>query len=210
VVPAADGAGWLIVQPLLTGNVTWDWALAIFIGADHRAALRRAAELFERRLLPPPGMTALPWMNIMNPFQPEALGAGGFFGGGVAAERADYVRAVAFSMTCEMARVFGQVRDKRRIDSVVLGGGASKGAFFRAFLAALFDPIPVYAMREEDLTGPRGSIYAFHPRVASGAADRVPLPAPPVRDRIRAGYAVYEELFHRVFGRERAQPIEFD
>ena len=207
VVPAPQHAGWLIVQPLLTGNVTWDWALDTFVGGRPATAVRRAAKIFEEKLLPPPGMVALPWMHVMNPLQREAVGAGGFFGGGVAARRKDFVRAVALGMTCELARVFGQVRDQRKADSVVLGGGASQGACFRSYLAALFAPLPVFALQEADMAGLRGCLHAFSPRASAGQARRVAVPADAAR--IRDGFAVYAELFERVLGREGISPLDF-
>ena len=208
VVPAPQTDGWLVVQPLLTGNVTWDWALATFLGGSHKSALVRAAEVFRKELLPPPGMVALPWMHRMNPLKRDAVGAGGFFGGGVAAKREDFLRATALSMAYEMARVFQQARDERRVDALVLGGGASKGACFRAYLSALFAPLPVY-VTAEDLAGLRGSVFAFGGRAATSQAVRVKPPRSRDADRIRAGYGVYAELFERVLGREGNTPLSF-
>ena len=206
VVPAPHHNGWLVVQPLLTGNITWDWALATFIGGRHATALGQATKLFEKQLLPPPGMVALPWMHLMNPLQRDAVGAGGFFGGGVTARREDFVRAVALGMTCEMARVFRLVRDQRKADSVVLGGGASKGAVFRSYLAALFAPLPVL-VQAEDMAGLRGCLHAFSPQAAAGRARRVAVPAS--AEKIRGGFGVYCELFERVLGREGILPLDF-
>ena len=207
VVPAPHQSGWLVVQPLLTGNMTWDWALATFIGGRPATTVRRAAQLFTQQLLPPPGMVALPWMHVMNPLKRDAVGGGGFFGGGVAAQREDFVRAVALGMTCEMARVFRRVRDQRKADSVVLGGGASKGTVFQSHLAALFAPLPVLALQEEDQVGLRGCLHAFSPRAATGQARRIAVPAEAAK--IRDGFAVYCELFERVLGREGILPLEF-
>ena len=207
VVPAPHNDGWLVVQPLLTGNTTWDWALETFIGGRHAAALRQAAKLFEKQLLPPPGMVALPWMHLMNPLKRDAIGAGGFFGGGVTARREDFVRAVALGMTCEMARVFQLVRDQRKADSVVLGGGASKGTVFRSYLAALFAPLPVLVLQEEDMAGLRGCLHAFSPHAAASRARRVAVPAGV--EKIRDGLGVYCELFERVLGREGIAPLDF-
>ena len=207
VVPAPHNDGWLVVQPLMTGNVTWDWALDTFVGGRHATALRRAAKLFEKQLLPPPGMVALPWMHLMNPLKRDAIGAGGFFGGGVAARREDFLRAAALGMTCEMMRVFQKVRDQRQADSVVLGGGASKGAAFKAHLAALFAPLPVLALQEEDTTGLRGCLHELSPHASAGQARRVPVPAG--AEKIRDGFAVYCELFERVLGREGITPLDF-
>ena len=207
VVPAPHNDGWLVVQALMTGNVSWDWALDTFIGGPHTKTLPQAAKLFQKQLMPPPGMVALPWMHILNPLKREAVGAGGFFGGGVAAKRDDFVRAVAFGMSCEMARVFGQVRDQRKADSVVLAGGASKGACFRAYLAALFAPLPVFALQEEDMAGLRGCLHAFHPHTPAGQARREKVPAE--AKQIVEGFAVYAELFERVLGREGNTPVNF-
>ena len=207
VVPAPHHDGWLVVQPLLTGNVTWDWALDTFIGGPHPAALRQAAKLFKKQLVPPAGMVALPWMHMLNPLQRDAIGAGGFFGGGVMAQRADFVRAVALGMTCELARVFRKVRDQRQADSVVLSGGASKGAVFQSYLAALFAPLPVLVLPDEDMAGLRGCLHEFRPHAAAGRAQRVTVPA--AAEKIRAGFAVYDELFERVLGCEGILPLDF-
>jgi sugar (pentulose or hexulose) kinase len=137
------------------------------------------------------------------------VGAGGFYGGGVAAKREDFVRATALSMTYEMARIFQQVRDQRHADSVVLGGGASQGACFQAYFAALFAPLPVYVTAEEDVAGLRGSLFAFSPRTATVKVRRVAPPPVGVARRIREGYPVYAELFERVLGRENVTPLQF-
>ena len=50
VLPSPLGAGHLVVQPLLTGNVTWDWALTTFLGGSHASALRRYPAVFKQSL----------------------------------------------------------------------------------------------------------------------------------------------------------------
>jgi len=80
VLPAVVGGGWLVVQPLLTGNVTWNWALEQFVDADQRRALAKLGGIFGAELLPPEGLTALPWLNRPNPLVPAALGGAAVFG----------------------------------------------------------------------------------------------------------------------------------
>jgi L-xylulokinase len=211
VLPAVDGPGWLIVQPLLTGNVTWDWALETFADRDHRRALVKATARFAERLLPPAGLTALPWMNILNPLQPGAVGAGGFFGVSAATGSADLLRAVAAAMAFDMARMFARVRDGRHVDSVVLGGGASKGRQFQQLFAALFAPLPVFVMTDQDLTGPRGAVFAFSRKAARGPARRVPTPAAKLRRPIQDAYALFLKTFERVYGRQTISgPVEVE
>ncbi|NQU09693.1 FGGY-family carbohydrate kinase, partial [bacterium] len=173
VMPALDGPGWLIVRPLLTGNVTWDWALTTFVHRNQQRALDRAADIFARRLLPPRGLTALPWLNLPNPLLPDALGAAAIYGLSPATTPADLLRAVAAGMAFDLVRSFARIRDQRCIDSVVLGGGAGKGRNFQQLLAALFAPVPVYVTQDQDLTGPRGAVYAFSRAAAAGPARRV-------------------------------------
>jgi sugar (pentulose or hexulose) kinase len=192
--------GWLVVQPLLTGNVTWDWALETFAGLDHAQAIRRVTTWMDARILPAGGLTALPWMNTRNPFKPEAVGGGGFFGVSAQTPREDFVRALAVSMCCEMARVFGALRANGLVDSVVLSGGASKGAAMRACLAALFDPLPVRLLDDQDAAGARGTLYPFLGTRAAARARRVRPPARAAASGIRGAMAVYEAVFDRVMG----------
>ena len=199
VLPAIVGSGRLVVQPLLTGNVTWDWALRTLLGGDGPSVLRRLPGIFGQALLPPDGMAALPWLNMPNPLWPDAMGGAAFFGMGPHTSREDLLRAVAAGMAYELARVLAEVAGGW-VDSVVLGGGAVKGEFFRTLLAGLFAPLPVYAAAEEDWAGPRGAVYAFGPSAAAGKANRVRPPNRGLAARIEAGYRRYLELFDSLYG----------
>jgi sugar (pentulose or hexulose) kinase len=188
VLPAILGKGWLVVQPLLTGNVSWDWGLQELVDTDHAAAIRQLDGIFSRELLPPEGLAALPWFNMPNPLQTEALGAGGFFGMSPLTQKHDLLRALA------------EVRDKKVVDSVVLGGGASNGTFFRTLLAALFAPLPVRWQCEKDLSGPRGALYPFSRAAANAQTRPVPKPAAKLQKRILGGFESYMLLFERIYG----------
>ncbi|HOF89452.1 MAG TPA: FGGY-family carbohydrate kinase, partial [Armatimonadota bacterium] len=201
VLPAPVGEGRLIIQPLLTGNVTWEWALATLLDADGGAALARAEAIFAAALLPRPGLTFLPWLHRPHPFA-DALGAGCFVGLHTSTDRAEMLRAVAAGMSFELARIFHAVKARGEIDAVVLSGGASKGSYFRALLAALFAPLPIHRIVEEDWMGARGSLHAFG-TPASRSAVR-PVATAAAADAIRDGYARYEATFARVYGHVRA------
>jgi xylulokinase len=199
-IPSPAGPGRLVIQPLLTGNVTWDWALETFSGEGGRRALEEAERIFSEALLPPDGLTALPWLNRPHPFEPGANGAACFIGLGPSATRADLLRAVAAGMAFELARVFEALIERRTIDGVVLSGGASKGRHFRRLIAALFRPIPVSRVIEEDWMGARGSLFGLSKRIAAAGAER--LAAPPAGEvaAIRRAFEVYRRAFERIYG----------
>jgi len=200
VLPSPVDGSRLVVQPLLTGNVTWDWGLGTFIAGSHQRALTRLQGIFAEELLPPHGLMALPWNTQANPLEPSARGGGTFFGMNAHTTREHLIRALALSMTCEMLRVFEEVKASGEVDSVVLGGGASKGRFFQAYLAALFDPLPVFTLAEEDLAGTRGVLFAFSPKTSKARARRVrPVPER-LRERILGAYELYLALFRRLLG----------
>jgi sugar (pentulose or hexulose) kinase len=200
VLPSPVGTGRLVVQPLLTGNVTWDWALAAFVHPDHRTALSRLDGIFADDLLPPPGLTALPWLTQPNPLDATAMGGGAFVGLGPHTTSAEMLRAVAAGMAGEMARVMTEVVSSGAVDSVVLGGGAGKGRFFRELLATLFAPLPVYAQVDEDLSGPRGAVFALSRAAAKARTRRVSLLPREVRRRIARAYEMYLQVFGRLGG----------
>jgi sugar (pentulose or hexulose) kinase len=204
VLPAPVGEGALVVQPLLTGNVTWDWALRTLVHADHGEALRRAASIFADELLPPRGLTALPWLARANPLDSGALGGGALFGVGAHTTPAEMLRAVAAGMCYELERVLEAVAASGAVDGVVLGGGASRGRFFQAILATLFHPLPVWSPAEEDLSGARGAVFAFSRRAGRAAARRVALPTRALRERIAQGRQTYRRLYERLYGHVHA------
>ena len=200
-IPDPRGTGTLVIQPLLTGNVTWDWALQTFLDSDHRRALARQRRVFARTLLPPSGLMALPWQNRPNHLSPGKVGAAAFFGLGPATTPEDLVRAVAAGMALEFERVFEDVVRRGLTDSVVLSGGASRAAVFRRLLSALFRPAPVFVVTEEDWMGARGSLYAFDERVCAARVEAVKEKDAAVEkcvlDECRA---LYRDLFKRLYG----------
>jgi sugar (pentulose or hexulose) kinase len=201
VLPAPAGSGRLVVQPLLAGNPTWDWALARFAGKDPLAS---AARVFSRSLLPQRGLVVLPWLSQSSPLQPAVYGGGAFVGLSDQTSSDDMLRAVACGLSFELLRVFEQVRDEKVAGGMVLGGGASKGAFFRALLAGLFAPLPVLQPEDEDKAVARGSVFAFN-REAGGS--RVRLVEPPPRDILENlcdDYQAYRIAFDRIYGAARS------
>jgi sugar (pentulose or hexulose) kinase len=201
VLPSPVGSGSLIVQPLLTGNIAWDWALATFLQGSPRTRLARQDVIFAERMFPPRGLVALPWLNRPNPLDPGALGAGAFVGAAPGTTPADMMRAVAVGMACETGRVFEAVRAEGLVDGVVLAGGAARGAHFRQLLAAAFAPLPVFSLPGEDLAMARGALYGLAPHVAKEPMrPEAAAPEPEFREHM----ALYRIAFDRLLSHEPA------
>ncbi len=196
VIAAPTGRGQQVIMPLLTGNVTWDWALANFVHADHRTALARMTRVFAERIMPAPGLVALPWLNRPNALRPELTGSAAFFGMGPATSGDELLRAVAAGMVFEFARVFAPVAEAGAIDSLVLCGGAARATHFQALFAALFAPLPVTRVIEADLMGARGCLQAFDTPATRAATQ--PVPATMRLDA--AAQSLYQETFDRLYG----------
>ena len=199
VIPSPVAEGRLVILPLLAGNLTWDWALATCVDADHPAAIERAGAVFRRSLLPPEGLVALPWFTQANPLNAGAHGAGAIFGLSAQTTSEDMLRAVAAGMAYEFARVFAALKDSGRVDSLVLGGGASRGWFFRSLIAGLFAPLPVLWQRDGDLAAARGALFAFSQRAARANTRAVPMPDRATRARIDTGFRTYCETLEKLF-----------
>ncbi len=199
VLPAPIGPGKLVIQPLLTGNTTWDWALETFVDADQTQALRKAKALFAKSLLPPQGLVVIPWLARSNPLHPGSHGAGAVFGMSTATTPADLTRACAAGMVYELARVLRHVQRSDLVDAVVLGGGASKGAHFRTLAAALFAPLPVYWQLDEDVSVARGAVFPFYPEAARSKAKRVAPPKGRLLERVLEGYRCFCSTFKAVY-----------
>jgi sugar (pentulose or hexulose) kinase len=197
--PGARGAGWQVIQPLLTGNVSWDWGLKTHLpaGADPAAA---SAGVFAEALLPPDGLVTLPWLNMPSVLWPPALGSGAVFGINASTTPAELLRSLAMGMSCEMLRVMEQPTTLGVFDSVVLGGGASNAPAFQRMLAGLFHPIPTLLLDEQDWAGARGALYAFSPAVARATARPVEPPGEGLRSDTRRAYGRYLDLFGRLCG----------
>ncbi len=199
-IPSPAGEGRLVIQPLLTGNVTWDWALENLVDGGRARALAKGDAVFSEALLPPPGLVALPWWNRPHPFERGSNGAGCIVGLSPSTTRADLLRAVAAGMAFELARVFEALPAHRVIDGVILSGGASKGRHFRRLIAALFRPIPVFRVTDEDWMGSRGCLFGLSPRAASAAVERLGIPAGTEVAAIRRAFEVYRRTFDRIYG----------
>ncbi|MBM3290220.1 MAG: hypothetical protein FJY92_08725, partial [Candidatus Hydrogenedentes bacterium] len=144
VLRGADAHTRTIVLPLLTGNTAWDWALSRFLGGNQREALAKADALMTERGLPPNGMVCIPWLLQGDPIDVQTSGACTFYGVGPTTTAHDFVRAVACGLCFELLRVFEPLKQRKHIDSVIISGGASKAKGFRALIATLFAPLPVY------------------------------------------------------------------
>ncbi len=210
VLPAPTTAGWLVVQPLLTGNVTWDWAMQTFLADDHATALKRVGGVFHRALMPPEGLTALPWLNMPNPLQPGAMGGGSFFGLGPRASAQDLVRTIAAAMTFETRRVLHEVISGGSVSSVILGGGASAAGFFQSLLGAAFDPLPVRILTDSGSAGARGSLYGLNARIAHSPSQTLRRPSSRILHDWQRGYEAYLRLFERLYGHvANGGPVQF-
>ena len=200
VVPSPVGKGRLVVQPLLTGNVSWEWALRTFVARDGRRALDRAAALFADSPWPAGDLVSIPWLARPNPFS-GAFGAGAFQGVHPATSAADMLRALAAGMVFEFYRIFEQAHGAGVADSLVLGGGAARGAFFRTMFAALFSGVPAYAFADGEYAGARGAVRPFDAAVAAARVERIPRPPAAFAREARRRYGVYMEVFERLYGR---------
>lgn len=199
-IPAPEENGQQVIMPLLTGNVTLDWALEKFVGADPKTAFECADKILSQRLLPPPGLTALPWLNRPNSLRPSETGSGGFFGIGPATDSSDCFRAVVAGMALELARVLGSLAQGGAVDSLVLCGGAAKSPHLCGLIGALFAPLPIYKVLETELMGTRGCLQGFDPRIA--CAPTAPAPRIPGLDHtaLSNAQALYLDVFNRLSG----------
>ncbi|MCX5771807.1 MAG: FGGY family carbohydrate kinase, partial [Candidatus Hydrogenedentes bacterium] len=190
-----------VIQPLYAGNSTWDWALETFAGRPHSAALRAAAGAFARAILPHPGLVCIPYCAQQNPLRPDQYGGGVYLGVGTGTSRSDFLRATAVGLVCELGRVFAGLASSGAVDAVVLGGGASRGAYFRQLSALAFGRLPVLWQSDYNLSAARGSLFALSPR-ASGASQfkRVDAPAE-LAEPFRRAFEIYESAFDEVYGR---------
>ncbi|MFH1378076.1 MAG: FGGY-family carbohydrate kinase [Planctomycetota bacterium] len=207
VIPSPINDGHLIVQPLLTGNVSWDWALSRFVSETKADALRAAADIFAERLLPPQGLVCLPWLTMSNPYLTGVRGGGSMIGLSPETTAADMLRALAAGMCFEFYRIFESVGANGLIDGVILGGGASKGVYFRQLFAALFDPIKTYCATASDLAGACGAVSALNPEAGKPELSII---EPPVglTEAIRERYAEYKTVFDAVCGQNpKGAPI---
>lgn len=200
ILPSPVGEGRLVILPLLTGNTAWDWALDTFVSRRRPTAMSRLAAIFDEALLPPDGLVGVPWLAQPNPLFNGSLGAGTFYGMHTHTSPHDFVRAVACGLCYEFMRVFGTLVRSGRVDSLVLGGGASKGDFFRRLFSSLAAPLSVYSLEDEDLAGARGAVFAFDRKVAQSTPVPVAAADPALRTAVREGAANYVTLFDRVYG----------
>ncbi len=200
-IPSPLGEGRMIIQALLMGNTTWDWARGAFLPAGLEDPLGHAVALCARRPLPPAGLVALPWCTRANPLLPEAHGGGVLSGLSADTAPADLLRAVAAGMVFEFGRVFREVLGRGVVDRVLLGGGASRGAHFRKLVAALFAPLPVCWQIDEGAAAARGALFALSPRAARTRSRRVPVPGAVFVEEVQRAFGEYERVYDQVYGR---------
>jgi len=198
-IPAPARDGRLVIQPLLTGNVTWDWALQNFVSARPATALKRQAVILDEGMLPPAGLIAVPWLNRPNPLDPALLGGCSFTGVSPSATKDDLLRAVAAGLCYELHRVFESLAAHGAIDSLVLSGGASQSPHLQSLITALFAPLPVYHLTEASWMGTRGCLWAFGQGVSRARATRVRPVCSVDRNALVSGRRLYGEVFDRLY-----------
>lgn len=198
-IPAPHAPGQLVIQPLLTGNVTWDWALEQFVDRNTRRALEKQRALFASAVLPAQGLVALPWLNRPNALAPDCLGSACLLGMGPSTDRAEMIRAVAAGMCYELARVFEAVKSCGAIDSVVLSGGASQGLNFQSCVSGLFAGASVHQVEDAAWMGTRGVLHAFGGQVSQAKVRPVDGGDGVEQDALMRGYEQYLEAFHRLY-----------
>jgi len=199
VIPSPIDDGWQVVQPMLTGNVTWEWGLAAFVHGDRKKALAGAARMLDEAT-PGGGVVCVPWLGRPNPFCEGAFGAGAFVGVNPATTHADMLKALAAGMAFEFYRVFEEVHRKRIVDSLVLGGGAAGAEFFRKMFAALFAPVPVYVFEDHEYAGARGAVRPFDAKAGKAAVRAVGRPGVRFAAEALRAYEDYRRVFERLYG----------
>lgn len=210
-IPAPGEMDRLIIQPLLTGNMAWDWALRTFIGGRSQKALCEASNLFEHALLPKGGLIALPWLNRPNPIAPHLHGGLSFSGAGPNTDPGDFLRAVALGLVYELRRVFEDVCGKGLVECVVLSGGAGKGMVFQQLITHLFSPLKVLRVLEEDLVTTRGCLWFFKTPASSSSLEEIHILEPNLKPRIDELYQQYLEIFSRIHGGDPSgMPFQID
>lgn len=197
VLPSPAGSGYMVCQPLLTGNVTWDWAWKSLL--DPGMKFSAIDRLFSESLFPPDGLCALPWLNRPNPLTPDALGGGSFFGVSATTTPQDLMRAMALAMVCETRRVFQEVIAAGHVRVAILSGGASRGRHFQQLLSAALHPLPIRRMGEEDTAGPRGALYGLHKPIIRTRSTLLPRASAKIRAAFDRRYDQYLELFDRLY-----------
>jgi len=197
VLPAPLEEGSLVVRVMGAGNKSWDWALATLVNPRQKKALLMADAIFTESLLPPQNLTALPWLTQPHVFTEHSAG-GGFLGVNTHTTQEDMLRALAAGMCFQMAHTFQPVIDEGTVDSVVLAGGAARGWYFRKILAALFAPLPVFHLADDETTGTRGALFAFSRKAATPRTKRVKRPSGALRDSIYNEYKLFRGVCARL------------
>lgn len=175
ILPSPTASGSLILRVLPAGNVSWEWALTTFLDPRLDRAIRRSDAVFRERLLAHAGLVARPWLTFPHPETPGIAGHGAFTGIAPNTTGHDLLRAMTAGLACEFGRLFTAL-PSGVVDRVVLGGGASRGWWFRELLAALFAPLPVFMNDPTEPAGLRGALYAFSRKAAQAPQLRVKRP----------------------------------
>jgi gluconokinase len=203
ILPPLMNDGPFAIQPLYAGNSTWDWALETFAGRTLATALKAAGVVFSRGILPAHGLVCIPYCAQQNPLSPGQYGGGVYLGVGTTTSKADFLRATAAGMVCELGRVFGSLASSGAVDAVLLGGGASRGAYFRQLTALAFGDLPVLWQADYNLSAARGSVFALSSRAATAARfKRVAAPAALTKPFGRM-FEIYQSAFNEIYGRDR-------
>lgn len=213
-LPPLLDKGPFVVQPLYAGNSTWDWALETFAGRPHSVppraagaprtagALKSAAAAFSRGILPPPGLVCIPYCAQQNPLRPNQYGGGVYVGVGTGTSKSDLLRSTAAGLVCELGRVFGVLASSGAVDSIMLGGGASRGAYFRQLTALAFGRLPVFWQEDYNMSAARGSVFALSSRAAAARYKQIKAPVE-LAEGFRRVFEIYQSAFDGIYGRNR-------
>ena len=203
VVPSpASADDDLVIQPLLTGNVSWDWVWRDLLGAPDAADGARRIWGRASSPLPPEGLTALPWLNMPSPLSPARTGAGMVLGVGPSTTREDIARAVTVGMAHELRRVLAEVTARGDVARVVVTGGAAKSRGWLKLVAmALGGGVATHVAREESLVGCRGAVAALSAPAGSArvAPGRIKTDDKTLR-RFDDDHARYLQAFEVLYG----------
>ncbi len=183
VLRSVLNGGQLVVLPLKTGNAAWDFILQTFLDSNHNKALEKAAEIFQKRLIPSEDAFAASVAPDVSGIPPNPYPGW----------RADVIRAVVAGMVFELAEALETPIAKKHADAIVLGGGASKGSYFCRMIAALYPGVPVRRQTGEALAAARGALYAFSPRIACAPTAAVRRPGEADCNALRQMGIQYQE-----------------
>lgn len=166
VIPSPTTHKYMVIQPLITGNPVWEWALRL-LDSRREQALAKAGSILKLVKCNQHTPIVCPWFAEKNPLECISKGGGAIVGIDTYTTIDDIVLGVAISLALDLERMFAGLKETDAIDSAVIGGGAGNSSFLREAIATLFAPLPVYWQKNADLTAACGCLYAFDPSLSA-------------------------------------------